>query len=181
LSLLTLADARLTLEIDAADTSVNAELQHYVDAITTVVENHVSEAIDQRTVTERIRLRGLQPRFVLGTTPVLSLTSLTGITGTSWDISGLDIDLPTGSVEVFRGAIPYGTVIAVYQAGYVTPPENYKRGALIILQHIWETQRGVGQVLGGVVGAEERLNRTWMYEIPRKALEWLGTPAPGVG
>lgn len=181
MSLLSLPEARQTLMIDEGDTSGDPELTAYVAAITTVVEEHVGEIIDRRTVTKRLRLRG-QGRFFLGAAPVVSLTSLTGIDGTVFDITGMDVDPDTGVVEVFRGPTPTGTVVAVYEAGYAVAdiPNNYKRGAAIILQHIWETQRGVGNVLGGVIGEEERLNREWMYSIPRKALEWLGKPAPGV-
>lgn len=180
MSIITLDDARASLKIDDSDGSVDDELQRYVDAITAVVEGHVGEVIEQRTVTERIRLRRGASQFALRYVPVISLTSLTSLLGHAWPLTGMDVD-PSGTVEVFRGEAPAGTAIAVYEAGYVTVPENYKRGAIIILQHIWESQRGVGDVFGGVVGEEERLNRSWMYDIPRKALEWLGEPAPGVG
>lgn len=180
MSIITLDEARSALKIDDDDDSVNDELQAYVDAITTVVERHVGEVIERRTITERLRLRRGPTQFALRYVPVVSLTSLTSLLGVAWDTSGMDVD-PSGTVEVFRGVAPYGTAIAVYEAGYETVPDNYKRGALIILQHIWESQRGVGNVLGSVIGDEERLNRTWMYDIPRKALEWLGEPAPGVG
>jgi hypothetical protein len=180
MSIVTLDEARRTLQIDDDDDSVNDELQTYVDAITTIVGRHVGEVIERRTITERIRLRRGAVQFALRYVPVVSLTSLTSLLGHAWDVSGMDVDA-SGTVEVFRGVQPYGTALAVYEAGYATVPENYKRGALIILQHIWESQRGAGVVLGGVVGEEERLNRVWMYDIPRKALEWLGEPAPGVG
>lgn len=181
MSLLSLDEARAELKIDARDSSVDEQLQRYVDAIARVVENHVGEVIDVRTVTERLRLRG-QTHFTLRKVPVVSLTSLTGLSGVVYPTTGMDVDPATGVVEMFRGNVPGETVVAVYQAGYADDavPLNYKRGALVILQHVWETQRGVGTQFGGVIGEEERLNRLWMYGPPRKALEWLGDPMPSV-
>lgn len=181
MSIITLDEARRALQIPDNDSSVDDELQAYVDAITTVVEAHVGEVIERRTITERVRLRRGQVQFALRSVPVVSLTSLTSLLGTVWSTAGMDIDPDTGTVEVFRGVIPQGTAIAVYEAGYEVVPENYKRGALVVLEHVWETMRGVGGAFSGVIGEEERLNRLWMYDIPRKALEWLGEPAPGVG
>lgn len=181
MSIITLDEARSALHIADSDTSGDEELQAYVDAITAVVERHVGEVIERRTVTERVRLRRGATQFALRYVPVVSLTSLTSLLGVAWPTTGMDLDPATGTVEVFRGVAPYGTAVAVYEAGYATVPDNYKRGALVILQHVWELQRGVGDYMPGVIGEEERLNRVWMYDIPRKALEWLGEPAPGVG
>ncbi len=180
MSLLSLDEARRALKLDDSDTSGDEELATYVGAITKVVEKHVGELIDQATVTERLRFNGY--RFVLKKTPVVSLTSVVDLYGNSYPTTGMDLDPSSGVVEVFSGTAPCGTVIVTYTAGYDPNaiPTNYKRGAAIILQHIWETQRGVGNAFAGVIGEEERLNRTWMYEIPRKALEWLGPPAPNV-
>jgi hypothetical protein len=74
-----------------------------------------------------------------------------------------------------------GEIVATYTAGRNPVPYKYKQGALVILQHAWESQRGQGTVMSGVIGAEElrREPGTW-FTIPNKALEWLGPPRPVV-
>ena len=70
-----------------------------------------------------------------------------------------------------------------YQAGYPADamPEKFKRAALIIIQHNYETQRGVGLLRGGVIGDEEAVyDPRLSYAIPRKSLEWLGAAGPVV-
>jgi hypothetical protein len=71
-----------------------------------------------------------------------------------------------------------GLVDVTYQAGYAAIPERYKQGALIILQHVWETQRGVGNVRAGVVGPEDTYDRRQEFTIPKRAIEWLGPARP---
>jgi hypothetical protein len=98
---------------------------------------------------------------------------------TTWNVADLHVS-KIGRVRVLSGPRVAGIVEVTYSAGYEDPPEKYKRGALIILQHVWETQRGPGGVYGGVVGPEEGRNLHYGWTIPRKALEWLGSPGVAV-
>ncbi|WP_435643872.1 head-tail connector protein [Streptomyces sp. H49] len=180
MSIVTLAEAKAQLNIDPADTSDDDELQAYVDAITGVVEDYKREVIEQRQVSEDLQLRHCR-RFRLFSAPVVSLTSVRSVDGrTTWDVSAMRLSPDTGLVRVLFGPPVSGLVEVVYMAGYATVPERYKRGALVILQHAWETQRGSsGPVRGGVIGPEE-VHPRFYYSIPRKALEWLGAPRPVV-
>ena len=181
MSIVTLAEAKKQLKIDPADIGDDDELQAYVDAITTVVEDYKHEVIEQRQVREDLELRACR-RFRLWSAPVVSLTSVATVDGSvTWDVSTMRLDTSTGLVRVLTGPPVSGLVEAVYTAGYATIPNRYKRGALVILQHAWETQRGKGgPVRGGVIGPEE-VHPRFFYSIPRKALEWLGAPRPVVG
>lgn len=185
MSIVTLPQVKRQLGI-RGDAS-NDELQAYVDGITSVVEDYKREVIARRTVTERLRLCG-GVRFRLWKTPVLSLTSVTSLDGSrSWDVSGFESDRETGLVDVVSGPGPVGLVHAVYEAGYdgddfdFPVPENYVRGALVIIQHTWETQRGAVKGVTGAVGPEESRDVRYMFTFPRKAREWLGAPRPVVG
>lgn len=180
--ILTLPKAKAQLGIPDADTSRDAQLTDWLGGITAAVENYLNEVTAQREITERIRLTG-RKRFRLWHTPVVSLTSLVSADGsTTWDTSSFDVDPDSGVVETLSGYGPAGLVKATYQAGYAVVPQNIVQGALVILQHVWETQRGVGTEYGGVVGREEQVRGSTYanFIIPRKALEWLGPPRPVV-
>ncbi|RPE44161.1 hypothetical protein EDD90_7391 [Streptomyces sp. Ag109_O5-1] len=181
MSIVTLAEAKKQLRIDVSDTSDDDELQEYVDAITGVVEDYKKEIIEARQISQDLDLCGRR-RFRLWRVPVISLVSIATFDGsTTWDVANMRTDPETGLVRVLSGPPVSGAVEVVYQAGYTTVPNRYKRGALVILQHNWETQRGKGgPVRGGVIGPEE-VHPRFFYSIPRKALEWLGAPRPVVG
>lgn len=183
MSIVALAEAKRQLKIPLDDTTDDDEIQAYCDGITQVIEDYKREVIEQRTVTEDIeRSTRFGRRFRLWSVPVISMTSLESVTGPqAWDVANLRVNCDTGLVRVLSGPPVRGLAEGVYEAGYVTVPDNYRRGALVVLQHNWETRRGVGSQRSSVVGAEEMHNVHWMYSIPRKALEWLGAPRPVVG
>lgn len=180
--LLTLDDARLALGIDDADTSPDDMLQLYVDGITAVIEKYKGEYIDVRTVSERLQL-WRPTEFVLRYVPVASITSLINSSDSSaWDLTTLTLNGQTGVVTVAADPLPCGTFTATYTAGYATPPANYKMGATVVLQHLWEAQRAAGQtgVVPGPIGPEEMLIRNEAHLFIRKAREWLGEPRVGL-
>lgn len=181
MALLTLADAKLQLNIDADDTSDDAELQAWCDAIAGAVEEHVGRVIAQRQITETARFAG--GVVMLAGVPVIALDAIASPDGaTTWDTGDFDLDPDTGEVTVMSGPTPRGRVRVTYTAGYADDaiPGKFKRGAAVILQHVWETQRGVGTLPGGVIGDEEAYDPRASFAIPRKAEEWLGPPLAGV-
>lgn len=183
MSIVTLEDAKRQLKIDLSDTGDDVEIQAYCDGITAVIEDYKREVIEQRTIREDVdRTTCFGRRFRLWSVPVISVTSVESVTTSmTWDVANLRVNGDTGLVRVLGGPHLSGLVEVVYEAGHVAVPENYRRGALVVLQHNWETRRGVGALRSSVVGAEEMHNPHWMYSIPRKALEWLGAPRPVVG
>lgn len=183
MAIVTIDDVLAQLNIDADDQDSIDELQPYIDGVTAVIEDYKREVIEPRAVVERLTLSG-RSRFRLWSVPVISLTSIVSLDGSqTWDVSGLDVDGDTGLVEVVTGSPPMGRVKVTYQAGYETVPVNYVRGALVVIQHVWETQRGPGAVTASVVGPEEVHDARFMnmFTFPRKAREWLGAPRPVVG
>lgn len=183
MSIVTLAEAKAQLKIDPSDTRDDAEIQSYCDGITGAIERYKHEVIVQRTVHEDVeRFRFGGRRFRLWSVPVISITSVTAVVGgTTWDTQNLRLNGDAGLVRVLAGLPVCGLVEVVYEAGYVTVPEDYKRGALVVLQHNWETKRGIGTKRAGVIGPEEHFDHRFTYSIPRKALEWLGAPRPVAG
>lgn len=184
MSIVTMAEAKRQLRIPPDSTGDDEEIQAYCDGITAVIEDYKREVIEQRTVHEDVEhYTRFGRRFRLWSVPVISITSVTAVIGgQTWDVSNLRLNGDTGLVRVLAGPPLRGLAEVVTQAGYTVVPEHYKRGALVVLQHNWEVQRGVGAARSSVVGAEEhRYDPRYAYAIPRKALEWLGAPRPVVG
>lgn len=181
MALLTLAEAKLQLNIPADNTADDAELQGYVDAIAGVVERHTGRVVEQRQIVETLRPR--RGVLMLSSVPVISLDAVASLDGAdTWDPAAFDVDPDTGEVLALSGSCPRGRVRVTYTAGYAEAdvPGRYKQGALVILQHVWETQRGQGSVGAGVIGPEESWDPASSFSIPRRALEWLGEPLPGI-
>lgn len=183
MGIVTLPEAKEQLRISPEDTGEDALIQAYCDGITKVIEDYKREVIEQREVTEDIeQFSRFGRRFRLWSVPVISITSVTDVvSGFTWDVANLRVNRETGIVRVMTGPPLHGLAEVVLQAGYAVVPENYKRGAAVVLQHNWETRRGTGAVHTGVLGEEERYDHRFSYSIPRKALEWLGAPRPVVG
>lgn len=177
-AIMSLADAKEHLNITG--TQNDDELRFFMAATTRAVEKTRGEAIIRRTVTERLEFHTPWPWFLLATTPVLALTSLTRQDlAQTWDPSVFDVDLQSGKLTLLPGALPVlGQVLAVYEAGYAVIPESFQLAADIILKHLWETQRGrQGVMLGGDM---ESPSFGPGFAIPSRAQELLGGSLPGV-
>jgi hypothetical protein len=194
-SILSLADAKIMLDIDPAYTANDNELRFKLRATTIVLEGFKHEAIAMRPVTEWAHLGGfgwprVTPALRLLKIPIHSVISIVayGPTGntltTYWPPADgqpdpVYVDKSTGLVRVLNGPPLAGRVRSDFFCGYSVIPENYQQAAAVVLQHLWETRRGPGGV-GGVVGPEELQDYRHYSDIPRKAREWLGPPIPVV-
>jgi hypothetical protein len=97
---------------------------------------------------------------------------------TTWDVTQMRA-APSGVVRVMNGPPVAGIVDVAYIAGYQQIPPHYKRGALVIVQHLWETQRGPGTAASGVIGTEEHWRQAGeFFSVPDKSKELLGPPRP---
>ncbi|MFJ9114478.1 hypothetical protein ACIRJO_02900 [Streptomyces sp. NPDC102394] len=175
MAIMTLAAAKKQLNIDASNTDDDLELQTYMDAVTGALEEYKHEVIEQRTFTEDIRVTAAGS-FRLFNAPVVSLTSVVAADGSqTWNVANLRA-APSGLVRVLSGVAVTGLVTVTYVAGPAVIPANYQLAGLIVLQHLWQTQRGVyGTVPGGgeiVVPAG--------FALPNRAMELLGKPTPVV-
>jgi uncharacterized phiE125 gp8 family phage protein len=177
--IVSLVDARAQLNFGATETSDDDELRSFIGAATGAVERALGRIVVRRSFTDRFNAVGGATELLLRHVPVLSLTSVVSADGaTTWATSGLRVDSETGLVAVASGPALTGDVDATYQAGMAIVPEDYRLAGLIIIQHLWETQRGtMGVQLGGD-------NEPYMpgrgFAIPRRALELLDPPLPGV-
>jgi hypothetical protein len=188
-AIVSLADAKGQLKIDPGNHDDDDELRGFIAATTGAVERYLHEVVVRRVITDEIDLCGPGLRFGFGTrqqfrlwsAPVVSLTSVVSWDGSvTWDVTQMRVS-PAGVVKVMGGVAVTGLVDVTYVAGYQVVPAEYRQGGLVILQHLWETQRGQGTVMAGVVGPEERVRQPGeFFSVPAKAKELLGPPRPVV-
>jgi hypothetical protein len=190
-AMVSLSDAKGQLNMDVTDHRFDDELRDFIAAATGAAEQYKHQVIVRRAVTDELDLGSygysysygygyaFRQRFRLKSAPVISLTSVTSWDGTTtWDTTQMRVS-PTGLVRVMGGIPVTGLVDVLYTAGLAVIPANYKRGALVILAHLWETQRGPGTAASGVIGSEEHWRQPGeFFSVPDKAKELLGPPLP---
>lgn len=178
MSVLTLDEAKQQLNIAVGDQSLDDELGAYIAAVDEVIERQTRQVVTSRPVTERHTVQR-QDTLVLHHRPATALASVARVDGTrSWDVADLDLD-PVGIVRTLHGGRFDGLVRVEYTAGYADDviPDNFRLAARIILQHLWQTQRGqFGAPRAGGMDYSPTPGRG--YAIPNAALELLGTPGP---
>lgn len=175
-SIISLADAKDQLNSTA--TTDDEEIRGYVEAATRVVEHYVG-AVVRRQVTDTFS--GGRTRLVLATTPILSVDTVTD-TGTDLDDGDWSVNLATGILTYGTGFLPgTDTVTVAYTVGWTVIPANFLLAAKIIIQHMWETQRGsTGSPMwsgstGPVThqGTDIIMAAGYGFSIPRRAVELL--------
>lgn len=179
--IVSLAAAKRKCKIPDNITDHDDTLRGYIEAVTMVVEDHLHEAVVRRIVVEDLRVEWAD-EVVLGTTPVISLTSVATVDGTtSWDIADLHVDTSTGIVSRLTGASRlHGLIRFIYSAGRMRVPANYSTAGLIIIEHLWQTERpqssrAAPPFAGG--GYEDSMSSTFSgFAIPNRAIELLGRP-----
>lgn len=167
-----LADAKAQLNI--ASTTYDDEISGFIRSVTAVCERYVG-SLGRKSYTERHAGGRV---IVLLHAPVLTVTSITPVRSgaTAPDLGDLDVDSATGIIRHLCGRIS-GPVMVTYTAGRVDIPPNVRQAALLIIQHMWETQRGAsGSVRVG--GADEAFDPRQTFSIPRRAQELLGAQNP---
>ena len=184
--MVSLADAKGQLNMDPAIHTFDDELRDFIASATGAAEQYKHEVIVRRAVTDELDLGGYcgsgygwVQRFRVRSVPVISLTSVVSWDGAvTWDVTQMRAR-PSGLVRVMAGPRVTGLADITYIAGHQQIPAHYKRGALVILQHLWETQRGPGTAASGVIGSEEHWRQPGeFFSVPDKAKELLGPPRP---
>ena len=181
--IVSLADAKRHIGKDPADTVDDDELREHIEATTGLVEDIRGEAVVRRTVVEDIDVGRPTAAVALATSPVISLTSVASVDGsTTWNVADLHV-AGHGIVIAQSGQALFGLVRFTYVAGYTVIPANFVLAAKIIIQHVWETQqrpslspRGTFTGPRGTVSIESETMTTigLGYAVPNRALQLLG-------
>ncbi|MET9086162.1 phage head-tail connector protein [Streptomyces sp. NPDC004237] len=181
MSIVTLADTKAHLNIPADNTDDDVELQGFIDAATEPVEEQLGTVVVPRLITNQHDFGTGTTAFLLRQVPVISLTSIISLDGSqSWTVTSpaMHVDGPSGSVTVLSGPPLTGMALVTHQAGLTVIGANVRLAAKIIIQHLWETQRGVMGVRLGGDGETYVSGRG--FAIPRRAIELLGEQLPGI-
>ncbi|MEU1559512.1 hypothetical protein ABZ504_03200 [Streptomyces mirabilis] len=171
--LFSLASAKKKLDIPASSTADDDELREFVEATTQCVE-HFTGPVVPRTVTEVTE--GGTERMLLHTTPVLSVTSITGVEPWQLEIpaAALDVDADTGVLRRNDWLVFWpGPYRVVYQAGRRSVSANVSLAGKLILQHLWRTNYGASRGLTGIGGDDSVQVPGLGYAIPNRAMELL--------
>jgi hypothetical protein len=168
--LLSLASAKKHLNIGASTLTYDDEIRDWLAGITRVVEYYVGACVP-RTVVDYAQ-EG--PLIRLGTSPVMSITSITPYLTAGRTYSALEVVVSTdGRIYLLTG-MPFvmGPFEITYRVGRNPIPANIAQAARIILGHLWETQRGAsGLPLQG--SDDSSFVPGFGYAVPNRALELL--------
>lgn len=136
--LLSLADAKQHLNITS--TTNDAELETYIAAVTEAIEAYIGP-VGRRTITETVSpSSGV---LLLSTVPVLSLTSVTPYASAPLTVGSLTVKAASGIVlpGAYTGFYA-ATYDVIYTAGRASVPASVNTAGRLVLQRLWETQRG---------------------------------------
>jgi hypothetical protein len=184
IKVLPLQDAKDTVNIPAATSTYDAELQNMVDTVTSAIESLTGGPAVNRAISERCRLLGNSTALAVRKRPLVSVTSITDISsGQAMTLTDLDVDPATGIIQrkrllPFYGWGPWYQV--VYLAGWGTSvPAAFNLSARLIVDHLWQTSRGPGQTPAPAL--EEIVLPGMSYAIPNRAIEVLRGTDPANG
>lgn len=182
--IVSLRDAKQQLNLPLTSTTHDEELRGFIAATTDAVEFLIGPVV-VRSYTERVD--GDRPMIVLSHTPVVSVTSITPVLtgGTTYLSSEVDVDADTGVVQLLTGGWftggPWGVT---YKAGRSVIRGGVRLASLIIIQHMWRTQRGGQSTVRARSGDDYTEPIPGLgYSIPNRAMELLQRfrRAPEVG
>jgi|HubBroStandDraft_6_1064221.scaffolds.fasta_scaffold00062_64 hypothetical protein len=186
-AVLPLQDAKDALNIPQSVTTNDSAIQRLVATIESCLESYTGGPLVNRTITERSEMMSGQTVIPVRQRPLVSVTSITGASGGAISISaGLDLDANAGLIRRQLGLPFYGpffswlpVVTVVYVAGWGTSvPAAFGSAAAIILQHLWETQRGPALL---PMGPEELATVPGFgFAIPNQAAELLDGSQGGI-
>lgn len=171
--IVSLADTKRHL--NQTTTTQDDEVRGFIGTATDIIEDLCGPVV-VRTFSERIE--GCGPTIVLSHTPLVAVTSIVSIrpSGPAYDMANVDVDLPTGVLELLDGTWFRGSLRALYKAGRPVVPRALRLAALVIIQHMWRTQ------LGSSTAARRRDRGDdyaepipgMGYSIPNRAMELMG-------
>lgn len=171
-----LKGAKKQLNIDPEDHDDDEEIEDFLRSVTAICERSAGSL--GRTVQVEEHRGGYA--FVLAHPPALSITSVTaaGPGVVDQQVADLHLDGQSGIVRRLDGGWMGGPYQVTYIAGRTDIPPNVSQAGKILLQHLWDTQRGQ---MGGVRvgGSDEVYDPRFAFSVPRRVLELLGETYPG--
>lgn len=194
--IITLADAKAQLNMTS--TANDAELAGYISSASQMWTRRVGPVAGSPVFTEHYD--GGASRIALRNVPVVSVTSVTESWGaatlytlteqplestTSFSSFGFTVDLERGTIVrraqgiETRFAAGTQSVRVVYVGGYTTVPDDIIMAIKLLVQHMWDTQRGGSRVPGMTEdGFDPRAGFLWPNRVQEIADAYY---VPGMG
>jgi hypothetical protein len=175
-SIVGLAETKAFLNLTT--TTNDEKLRQFMLAATTAVEEYCNRPFVSRTVTRRYSGITFTDRIAV---PV-GMTSVTTVIENGVTLTGgTDYDLDPVVSVLYRRSGPYYTrywlpgtlnISVTGSIGSTTIPADIRLAALLLIKHLWETQRGgMATTLGS--GGETEWDPTSQQSIPRRVSELL--------
>jgi hypothetical protein len=181
---LSLQDAKAMLNIPAATTTHDGEIDEWIASIEAGLERFTGGPVISRSVTERCEALNGYRQFCVRQRPLVSVTSITAETGGALDLSDVKVDANAGTIQralgwPFLGPFAGRWFDVTYVAGWGTAvPPAFAGFARIVVDHLWSPQRGpVAMPMGGA----DTVTPPWLgFAIPNRALELLNGSQDGI-
>lgn len=174
----TLDQLKAHLQMTAGAGADDDELTMHLEGATDVCEGEIG-AILTRSYTERIT--GTGGVLIASYRPLVEVTSVADVDGTTYDPADLDVDR-SGVIRRLSGTFARGRYDLEYVSGSAEDaadvPSAVKIAVMIVAGHMWETQRGrqarQGFIPGeGVTPVDQGALILSGFSLPRRALELL--------
>lgn len=181
--LVSLRDTKDMLNISLSSTTYDDELRAYIEGATRTAETLRDEVLAKRSFTHERWLNNCT-YLTLPRVPVVSLTEIRNVeSNTTYSPSGWHVESTTGAITSITGGGLSGLFKFTYLAGYTVVPGAFTLAVRMIIQHLWETQRGpmgASRFAGGLDDAALMRFRSMNIFVPPRAQELLGDAVPMV-
>jgi hypothetical protein len=171
-----LAEAKQYLNLTA--TTDDDELSRFVTSACRAVERYRDETIGLDEYTETFDLNRSVTAVHLAYKPIITLESVTNAS-TEWDTDTLRVHRPTGTLETTDSTFT-GLLVVVYTAGYETVPDDWRHATLVLIDHLWTTQRRATIGRRALGDDDSGYNPAMSYSLPHRVCEMLGTVPTGI-
>lgn len=163
------------------------ELRQYLGSASSVIESLTGLTLVSRSFTEDLRVSPVDRAVMLSHIPVVTVTSVAKVDDPAnavWTAAQVHVE-PNGRMYASNGNPSLsGHVTVVYTAGQKVIPDSCILATKIIVQHLWRTHRGASggfmPGLGGASGDDTVNVPGYSFAVPRKVIEILGAPLPGI-
>jgi hypothetical protein len=179
-TVLSLGDAKDMLNIPQSSTTDDAEILRKIATIEANIEKMTGGPVVTRQISnERVRVGTGYRTLTVRYRPLVAVVSIVDVATptVTLDLSDLDPDYATGVLRrrlqlPFWGVGPF--YLVTYTAGLGTAvPAGITEAAAIILDHLWQTQRGQAAAGAPFGGQEVTTLPGFGFAIPNRAAELL--------
>ncbi len=165
--------------LNITSTTSDQELRRFLMVVSASGEQFTGRVFGRRAVSAEVD--GGARSVVVPDCPIVSVSQIAE-NGSVVAADGYRVRSAAGGViERRSGAVASwwaaGLVSVDYIAGYQAQPEQDRQGALVMLKHLWETQRGTVRMN---VGADE-WNPSLTFSVPRRVQELWDNVVPRMG